>query len=125
MKRKRWLNRSKPEQARRAFDLGKRILGLSVPLRLALTAQATGAKSIALANGAGKLRALLADPRLKLPIYDEVDRPSFLEYRATSPSIRVPANYVVHRSTFVRMQRGASWRGQNGPNVGSCRDGDG
>jgi phosphatidylglycerophosphate synthase len=86
-----------------SFPLDREILGLSVPLRLALTAQATGAGGIALSDAVARLglRALLADRRIKIPITAEMDRKSLLEYRATSPSVRVPVNLVVFRGTLA------------------------
>jgi phosphatidylglycerophosphate synthase len=85
------------------FPLGKRLLGLSIPLRLALTAQATGARAITISDAASRLglAALLDDPRLTIPVTAEADRVSLLEYRAVSPSVRVPANLVVFRGTFA------------------------
>jgi len=79
-----------------AFDLGSKVAGLNVPLRLALTAQAAGASAIVLSPAAEKLRDLLADPRLSLPVVSEADhaKPS------DEALLCVPANLVVHRGLF-------------------------
>jgi phosphatidylglycerophosphate synthase len=89
------------------FD-AHRILGLSVVLRLALTAQAAGARAVALANAAANLRPLLGDPRLRIPVIDEADRPHRPELRTTTRAIRVPANTVTHRATLVALCKLAS-----------------
>ena len=84
------------------------VLGLPLPLRLALTAQAAGASTVALASEAPpELRALLADPRLTLPVIDELDQPGRLEFRTESASVRVPANAVVHRATLRELAQQA------------------
>ncbi|HEX9295337.1 MAG TPA: CDP-alcohol phosphatidyltransferase family protein [Polyangiaceae bacterium] len=84
------------------WALDEPLLGLNVVLRLALTAQAAGARAVALADGpeTSALRARLEDARLRIRVIDEMDRPSLLEFRPTTPSIRVPANVVVHRATL-------------------------
>jgi phosphatidylglycerophosphate synthase len=84
----------------------ERILGLSVVLRLALTAQAAGARAIALSQGTSdsNLRALLADKRVRVPVMDEVDRPSLVDFRMKTPSIRIPANTVIHRATLIALK---------------------
>jgi len=99
-----------PKVASAAFPMARRILGLPLPLRLALTAQAAGARAIAVADGPAyaEVKRLLADSRLRLRVIDEGDRPSLLEFRSTSPSIRAPANLVVHRATFVALAQHAS-----------------
>ena len=95
------------------FDAQKwtseRILGLSVLLRLALTAAAPGARAIALSDSPAlrDARRLLADPRLGVPVIDEADRPSLVEFRSTGPSLRVAANVVVHRATLAALMHGA------------------
>jgi phosphatidylglycerophosphate synthase len=103
-----------------ARDASTRVLGLSVVLRLALTAQAAGAQGIALADGPAlrNVRELLVDPRLRLRVIDELDRPSWLEFRPKTPSVRVPANLVVHRSTFAALRE----RGHSGQIVISPGD---
>jgi phosphatidylglycerophosphate synthase len=82
------------------------ILGVPIVLRLALTAQAAGATGIALspAAAARDLGRWLADPRLRLPILDEADRPSLVEFRMATPSVRVPANTVIHRATLAALK---------------------
>jgi len=99
-----------PKASSAAFPLAQKVLGLALPLRLALTAQAVGARGIAVADGPAhaEVKRLLADSRLRLRVIDEVDRPSLLEFRSTSPSIRAPANLVVHRATFEALMRHAS-----------------
>lgn len=79
-----------------AFDLGSKVAGLNVPLRLALTAQAAGASAIVLSPAAENLRDLLADPRLSLPVVSEAEhnKPS------DEALLCVPANLVVHRGLF-------------------------
>jgi phosphatidylglycerophosphate synthase len=93
-----------------AFPLARPILGLSVPLRLALTAQAAGARGIAVADGPAhaEIKGLLNDARLKLRVIDEGDRPSLLEFRSSSPSIRSPANAVVLRDKLRALLRDTS-----------------
>jgi phosphatidylglycerophosphate synthase len=89
--------------------MSERILGLPVLLRLALTAQAAGASGIALSPAAalGPLRGLLADERLRIPVSEEADRPSILEFRMATPSVRVPANTVIHRATLAALKERA------------------
>jgi len=85
-----------------------RVLGLSLPLRLALTAQAAGARAIAVATTTpAAVRALLRDERLRIPVIDEIDHPGRLEFRTDSPSVRVPANVVVHRVTLQALAKQA------------------
>lgn len=88
----------------------ERILGLSVLLRLALTAQAAGARAIALAETLDRTEARrqLADRRLRIPVIDEADRPSLIEFRIATPSVRVPANTVIHRATLVALAESAN-----------------
>lgn len=73
-----------------ARDLHEELLGLTLPLRLALTAQASGATAIVAPDDA--VAACLRDPRLTIPVV------------ATRPSgafvFRVPANLAVHRGLF-------------------------
>jgi len=85
------------------------ILGLSVLLRLALTAQAAGASGIAFSTAAAlrPLRDLLADARLRIPVTEEADRPSIVEFRMATPSVRVPANTVIHRATLSALKERA------------------
>jgi phosphatidylglycerophosphate synthase len=86
--------------------MAERILGLPVLLRLALTAQAAGASGIALSTAAAlrPLRAILADPRLRIPVTEEGDRPSIVEYRMATPSVRLPANAVIHKATLTALK---------------------
>jgi hypothetical protein len=89
---------------------GQRILGLSVLLRLALTGQAAGARAVALAETPyqAEARRRLADRRLRIPVIDEADRPSLIEFRIVTPSVRVPANTVIHRATLVALAESAT-----------------
>ncbi len=91
------------------FAIEEHLLGLPVVLRLALTAEGAGARAVALADGpdTSAVRALLSDSRLHIRVIDEMDRPSLLEFRRTTPTIRVPANTVVHRATFAALQESA------------------
>jgi phosphatidylglycerophosphate synthase len=86
--------------------MGERILGLPVLLRLALTAQAVGASGIAFSKAAAlrPLLDLLADERLRIPLSEEADRPSIVEFRMATPSVRVPANTVIHRATLAALR---------------------
>ncbi len=85
--------------------MSERILGLSVLLRLALTAQAAGATGIALSDAATRrdLRRLLDDSRLRVPVILETDRPSIVDFRMATPSVRIPANTVIHRATLTAL----------------------
>src|SRR5258706_1331594 len=82
------------------------ILGLPVLVRLALTAQSAGATGIALSTGAAlrPLRGLLADARLRIPVTEEADRPSIVEFRMATPSVRLPANTVIHKATLLALK---------------------
>jgi 1L-myo-inositol 1-phosphate cytidylyltransferase / CDP-L-myo-inositol myo-inositolphosphotransferase len=66
--------------------------GLPLGLRLALDAQATGASAIAAPVEAAELRAVLRDPRLRLPIVAEAP--------AHVPRLCAPAHLLVHRATL-------------------------
>ncbi|MCC6648180.1 MAG: CDP-alcohol phosphatidyltransferase family protein [Polyangiaceae bacterium] len=63
------------------------VLGLTLPLRLALTAQASGAAAIVAADP--ELAASLRDPRLTIPVVAARPSGAFV--------FRAPANLVVHR----------------------------
>ncbi|HMJ53160.1 MAG TPA: CDP-alcohol phosphatidyltransferase family protein [Polyangiaceae bacterium] len=82
----------------------RRLLGLPVVLRLALTAQAAGARAIVLAPCVERaaLKAALGDDRLKMAVR-EADDASPGETRHGASSIRVPANLVVHRAVFTAL----------------------
>jgi phosphatidylglycerophosphate synthase len=82
------------------------ILGLPILLRLALTAQAAGATGIALSDAAVRrdVKPLLGDRRLRVPVTLETDRASIVEFRMTTPSVRVPANAVIHRATIAALR---------------------
>jgi phosphatidylglycerophosphate synthase len=99
----------------------RRLLGLPVVLRLALTAQAAGARAIFLAPCSERdaVRAALGDDRLKITVSDaESSGPSAASTPPSSPSsspravaqnpavaIRVPANLVVHRAVLGAVAR--------------------
>lgn len=69
-------------------DAGRRVGGLSLVLRLALTAQAGSAAGIVLPPGAACLRKELADPRLRIPVFDQPP--------GHCSSVSITANYLVH-----------------------------
>jgi phosphatidylglycerophosphate synthase len=68
-----------------------RLLGLSLPLRLALTAHAAGAIAVVAADPT--VREALRDARLRIPVRDAPD--------ASLPVVRAAANLVVHRATIA------------------------
>jgi phosphatidylglycerophosphate synthase len=104
-----WLLVIDSPRAPTTFSIGRPILGLPTPLRLALTAQAAGARAVVVADGLGDdVRNLLADDRLRLRIIDESDRPSLLEFRAVSPSIRAPANAVIPKVKLAELSTRSS-----------------
>jgi phosphatidylglycerophosphate synthase len=80
------------------LDLDTKVLGLTLPLRLALTAQAAGARAIVVSDAARALGvdARLTDARLTIPVVGEAERGP--PERAT----RLPANLAVHRSELDR-----------------------
>jgi 1L-myo-inositol 1-phosphate cytidylyltransferase / CDP-L-myo-inositol myo-inositolphosphotransferase len=80
----------------------RRLLGLPVVLRLALTAQAAGARAIALSSGGERdaIRRALVDDRLKIGVY-EIDDEVLVREQSTAPAIRVPANLVLHRAVLA------------------------
>ncbi len=69
----------------------RRIGGLPLALRLALDAQAAGARAVVL-PAESELRALLDDPRLGLPILTEPP--------AGDATLTAPASLLVHRATL-------------------------
>lgn len=92
-----------PAASEEGSGLARRVAGVTTPLRLALTAQAAGARAVHLAPGAESLAASLEDPRRSLPF-------------TTAPPpddvvvVEVAAHVVVHRGLF-------------GPLVASVADG--
>ena len=84
-----------------AFGVRHRVGGLTTQLRLALTAQAAGARAVHLASGAEPLEASLRDPRLKIPVLrgHPEDDPI---------AIQVAAHVVVHRGLFAALRDGIS-----------------
>lgn len=83
-----------PDEAAAA---ARRIGGLSLALRLCLSAQAAGASQIVVAPGERELRALLDDPRLRLPVVD-VAPPG-------ATCLRARPSLLVHRATFEELAR--------------------
>ena len=82
----------------------RRLGGLPLGLRLALDAQAAGARAVVVAEAAVELRALLSDPRLRIPILpDTPDSASVLA---------APARALAHRATLkelsLRLTAGAT-----------------
>lgn len=90
------------EPSNSTFDLGRNVAGLTLPLRLALSAQAAGASAIVLAKGAESLRERLNDPRLTIPVLSSEEQAENSE----AASIVVPANLVVHRGLFGEAKKG-------------------
>jgi phosphatidylglycerophosphate synthase len=72
------------------FPPGRRVCGLTLPLRLALAAQAGGADHVQVAKEAESLLPLLQDPRLRIPV--RVESEETFELR-----VDMPWNLVVHR----------------------------
>jgi phosphatidylglycerophosphate synthase len=106
----------------------RRLLGLPIVLRLALTAQAAGARSIFLAPCAERaaMKSALRDDRLKIPVSDAElsgiggistppvalsippapsSIPPRAEVKRPAVVIRVPANLVVHRAVLGAVAR--------------------
>lgn len=73
-----------------ATNLQKKLLGLTLPLRLALTAQASGATAVVCADP--DIAKLLDDRRLTIPVVASRPSGSFV--------FKVPANLAVHRGLF-------------------------
>jgi phosphatidylglycerophosphate synthase len=73
----------------------RRLGGLPLGLRLALDAQAAGAAAIVVPETASELRALLGDPRLRIPVV------------ATAPQgagvLAAPASLLAHRATLKEL----------------------
>jgi phosphatidylglycerophosphate synthase len=70
----------------------RRVAGLSLALRLALTAQAAGATAVVVPPAERELRAALADARLRLPIVDALPE--------ASAAVHAPATLLVHPATL-------------------------
>ena len=75
----------------------RRLGGLALALRLALDAQAAGAACIVVPETASDLRALLSDPRLRLPVVSKSP--------AGLPRLRAPASLLVHRATLRELSQ--------------------
>jgi phosphatidylglycerophosphate synthase len=78
-----------------AAGMARRLAGLSLALRLALTAQGAGAACIVVASEAHDLRSLLSDARLRLPIVSDAP----LDARR----LRAPANLLAHRASLQEL----------------------
>jgi 1L-myo-inositol 1-phosphate cytidylyltransferase / CDP-L-myo-inositol myo-inositolphosphotransferase len=86
-------------------DLRRRVAGLNMPLRLALTAQASqasGATAVHLAPDLD-IAALLVDPRLRIPV-----RSAPAAVPEDQVEIEVHANVVVHRGLFSALRDATS-----------------
>lgn len=80
-------------------ELGRKVAGLSLPLRLALSAQAAGAEAIVLAEGFdASAKGALSDARLAIPVLSAAERTARFPGRS---ALVVPANLVVHRGLFA------------------------
>jgi phosphatidylglycerophosphate synthase len=90
------------EDAGSAPWFGRRLLGLSVVLRLALTAQGAGARAVLLPPHPARdaVRAALRDARLQVPVLDAED-PSLAGRFARAAEVRAPADFVVHRAVMA------------------------
>lgn len=88
-------------------DAGRVVAGLSLALRLALDAQAAGMQGIVVPAelpDRARLLPLLADPRLRLPLLDQL--------RDDASSVHVPANWLVHRQLFREIVSGGTLLGE-------------
>lgn len=74
------------------IDASRKVGGLSLPLRLALDAQAAGFLAIVDPTGNAFIARTLTDKRLCIPLLREPP--------AGARSITIPAHWLVHRSTF-------------------------
>ena len=85
--------------------LERRLLGLSVVLRLALTAQAAGARAIVLAPGPQRAvcKRALDDRRLKIDVVEAGPDENIDGAGAPAATIRLPANLVVHRTALATL----------------------
>ena len=79
-----------------ALAPARRLLGLSVPLRLALSAASAGATAIVVPDGDTETAAALADARLSIPVVHASSAGAGLR-------VRVPADWVVHRGLFAAL----------------------
>jgi len=90
-------------------DACRVVAGLPLALRLALDAQQGGASAIVVPSD-NLVRAVLADARLRIPVFESAPK----ELRL----VRVPANYVVHRGFFKFLNE------QDGANPNAPRERD-
>ncbi len=91
-----WVLRLLPatiEQGKSA-DVAKRVVGLTLPLRMALSAQAGGAEKIVLAQGTESCRALLDDARLRAAVIGDSE---LAAQAAPALIVEAPCNLVLHR----------------------------
>lgn len=70
-----------------------RVGGMSVPLRLVLSAQRCGASAVHLGHGAEALAPCLADPRVTIPVRTGSPPPEVA-------TVEVPADVIVHADAF-------------------------
>jgi phosphatidylglycerophosphate synthase len=78
-----------------AAGAARQLGGLSLALRLALDAQAAGARCIVVPETATELRRLLDDARLRLPIVTETPK--------GVPRLRAPSSLLAHRATLKQL----------------------
>lgn len=76
-------------------NAGRQVGGVPLALRLALDAQNAGALGVLLPPSHPELRAILGDPRLRIPLLESAP--------SGARRVRVPASYLVHRSVFRRL----------------------
>jgi len=80
-------------------DAARIVGGLPLALRLALDAQGSGAKAIIDTTRNPDVTRSLGDPRLRVPLLSEVPE--------GARPIAVPANWLMHRSTFATLLNAA------------------
>jgi len=80
-------------------DAARKVGGLTLALRLALDAQAAGAKAIIDTTQNPDVTRTLGDPRLGVPLLPNVPE--------GARPIAVPANWLMHRSTFATLLNAA------------------
>jgi len=97
-----WVLRLLPaaSEQQNTVDCALRVLGLTLPLRMALCAQTGGAQSVLVAPGAEACLPTLRDPRLRIPVQAETeDAP---DHEATLV-VEVPWNLVIHRDLLKEL----------------------
>jgi phosphatidylglycerophosphate synthase len=80
-----------------AAQPARRLGGLALPLRLALDAQAAGAACVVLPASQPELRAVLVDPRLRIPVLSEAP--------SGAACLRAPASLLAHRATLRELSQ--------------------